>query len=526
MTETAHPPTLEMRGITKRYPGVVANDHIDLEIRPGEIHALLGENGAGKSTLMNILYGLATPDEGEILMDGQPVTIHDPNDAIDRGISMVHQHFMLVPVLTVAENILLGDEPMANPIFVDRRASHDRIRELGARFGFEVDPDAKVGSLSVGWQQRVEILKALYRRASILVLDEPTAVLTPQETREIFAVLRQLTSELGTSVIFISHKLYEVLEIADRITVIRRGKVVGQRVPAETDEEDLAELMVGRDVNLTVDRGESHPTDVMLVADEVRVSDDRGHEVVHGVTFEVRSGEIFGIAGVAGNGQDELVEAITGLRKTAGGTITLNGRSITAASPRELHRLGVGFVPADRHRFGLVLSFPLTDNVVLNDYQSEPYSRGMVRDDDAIRSRAQACVTEYDVRTPSTDVPAGTLSGGNQQKLVVAREFGRDLKLLVLDQPTRGLDVGSVEFIHSETIKRRNAGTAILLVSAELDEVLEVSDRIGVMFRGELVAVVDARTADKEEIGLLMATGGKISPDATKDMTAELEQAS
>ena len=527
MTETpARPPTLEMRGITKRYPGVVANDHIDLDIRPGEIHALLGENGAGKSTLMNILYGLATPDEGEILMDGQPVTIHDPNDAIDRGISMVHQHFMLVPVLSVAENILLGDEPMANPIFLDRRAAHDRIRELGARFGFEVDPDAKVGSLSVGWQQRVEILKALYRKASILVLDEPTAVLTPQETREIFAVLRQLTSELGTSVIFISHKLYEVLEIADRITVIRRGKVVGQRVPAETDEEDLAELMVGRDVNLTVDRGESNPTDVVLVAEDVRVNDDRGREVVHGVSFEVRAGEIFGIAGVAGNGQDELVETITGLRKTAGGRLTLGGASITTASPRDLHALGVGFVPADRHRFGLVLSFPLTDNIVLNDYQSEPYSRGLVRDDDAIRSRTEACITEFDVRTPSTDVPAGTLSGGNQQKLVVAREFGRDLKLLVLDQPTRGLDVGSVEFIHSETIKRRNDGTAILLVSAELDEVLEVSDRIGVMYRGELVAVVDARTADKEEIGLLMATGGKISPDATKSMTTELEQAS
>ena len=527
MTETlARPPTLEMRGITKRYPGVVANDHIDLDIRPGEIHALLGENGAGKSTLMNILYGLATPDEGEILMDGQPITIRDPNDAIDRGISMVHQHFMLVPVLSVAENILLGDEPMANPVFLDRREAHDRIRELGARFGFEVDPDAKVGSLSVGWQQRVEILKALYRKATILVLDEPTAVLTPQETREIFAVLRQLTSELGTSVIFISHKLYEVLEIADRITVIRRGKVVGQRVPAETNEEDLAELMVGRDVNLTVDRGESKPAAVMLVAEDVKVNDDRGREVVHGVSFEVRSGEIFGIAGVAGNGQDELVETITGLRKTTGGRLTLGGSSITTASPRDLHAMGVGFVPADRHRFGLVLSFPLTDNIVLNDYQSEPYSRGLVRDDDAIRSRTEACITEFDVRTPSTQVPAGTLSGGNQQKIVVAREFGRELKLLVLDQPTRGLDVGSVEFIHSETIKRRDAGTAILLVSAELDEVLEVSDRIGVMYRGELVAVVDARTADKEEIGLLMATGGKISPDATKSMTTELEQAS
>jgi simple sugar transport system ATP-binding protein len=308
--------------------------------------------------------------------------------------------------------------------------------------------------------------------------------------------------------------------------VIRRGKVVGSRVPAETDEEDLAELMVGRDVQLTVDRGESQPADVMLVATDLTVNDDRGHEVVHGVSFEVRAGEIFGIAGVAGNGQDELVESITGLRRTTGGTLTLAGESIATASPRELHAHGVGFVPADRHRFGLVLSFPLTDNIVLNDYQSEPYSRGLVRDADAIRARTEACVTEFDVRTPSTAVPAGTLSGGNQQKLVVAREFGRDLKLLILDQPTRGLDVGSVEFIHSETIKRRDKGTAILLVSAELDEVLELSDRIGVMYRGELVAIVDARSADKEEIGLLMATGGKVGSDATKKMTTELEQAS
>src|SRR6187431_1041238 len=319
-----------MRGITKRYPGVLANDHIDLDVRPGEIHALLGENGAGKSTLMNILYGLADPDEGEILMDGQPVTIKNPSDAIDRGISMVHQHFMLVPVLTVAENILLGDEPMANPIFLDRRDAHDRIRKLGEQFGFEIDPDAKVGSLSVGWQQRVEILKALYRNASILVLDEPTAVLTPQETREIFTVLRQL-SRLGTSVIFISHKLYEVLEIADRITVIRRGKVVGSRIPSETNEEDLAALMVGRNVQLIVDRGESHPAGPQLSVSELRVNDDRGHEAVKGLTFDVRAGEILGIAGVAGNGQDELVEALTGLRKPLSGTVSLNGNPVTGA---------------------------------------------------------------------------------------------------------------------------------------------------------------------------------------------------
>ncbi len=524
--QATRPPALEMRGVTKRYPGVLANDHIDLDVRPGEIHALLGENGAGKSTLMNILYGLAAPDEGEILLDGKPVTIHGPSDAIDRGISMVHQHFMLVPVLSVAENILLGDEPMANPIFLDRGDAHSRIRELGRRFGFEVDPDATVGSLSVGWQQRVEILKALYRNAQILVLDEPTAVLTPQETREIFTVLRQLTSELGTSIVFISHKLNEVLEVADRITVIRRGKVVGSRIPSETDEDDLAELMVGRDVELTVDRGESTPGEPVLVATDVRVNDDRGREVVHSVGFQVRAGEIFGIAGVAGNGQDELVESFTGLRRTSGGTVTLLDRDITHATPRELHGRGVGFVPADRHRFGLVLGFPLTDNVVLNDYHAEPYAHGMVRDEEAILKRANEAIAEYDVRTPSATINAGTLSGGNQQKLIVAREFGRELKLLILDQPTRGLDVGSIEFIHRQAVKRRRDGTAILLVSAELDEVLELSDRIGIMYRGEMVAIVDARQADREEIGLLMATGGKVGAEATKDMTADLEQAS
>jgi general nucleoside transport system ATP-binding protein len=497
-----------MRGITKRYPGVLANDHIDLEVRRGEIHALLGENGAGKTTLMNILYGLAEPDEGTIMLEGKPVTIRSPSDAIDQGISMVHQHFMLVPVLTVAENILLGEEPMANAVFMDRKAAHTRIRELGRFFGTEIDPDARVGSLSVGWQQRVEILKALYRNADIVVLDEPTAVLTPQETTEIFTVLRRLTAE-GTSIIFISHKLYEVLEIADRITVIRRGKVVGSRIPSETDEDDLAELMVGREVQLTVDRGESHPGGPMLSVANLHVKDDRGHEVVHGLDFEVRAGEIFGIAGVAGNGQDELVEALTGLRHVASGTVRLGDREVTHATARRLHDVGVGFVPADRQRYGLVMSFPLTDNLILTDYYHPPYARGFVRDDEAIRRRAEEAISEYDVRTPSARVRAGTLSGGNQQKVIVAREFSRELQLLVLDQPTRGLDVGSIEFIHRQVIDKRNAGTATLLVSAELDEVLELSDRIGVMYRGRIVAVLDGRSATREEVGLLMATGGR-----------------
>jgi ABC-type uncharacterized transport system ATPase subunit len=516
-TETA--PLLEMRGITKRYPGVVANDRIQLDVRSGEIHALLGENGAGKTTLMNILYGLAAPDEGEILLDGTTVDIEGPNDAIRRGISMVHQHFMLVPVLSVADNILLGDEPMANPILLDRRAASRQIRELGKSFGWEIDPDKPVGSLSVGWQQRVEILKALYRRARVLVLDEPTASLTPQETREIFDVLRRLRSE-GYAIIFISHKLYEVLEIADRITVIRRGRVVGSRVPSETNEDDLAELMVGRNVSLVVDRGESSPGDPMLRVTGMRVNDDRGHEVVHDVSFEIRAGEILGIAGVAGNGQDELVEALMGLRRVTSGDTELGGRSIAGATPRRLHQTGVGFVPADRHRYGMVLSFPLTDNLVLNDYYHPPYARGLVRNEEAVERYAREAIERYDVRTPAPGVAAGTLSGGNQQKVVVAREFDGDLRLLVLDQPTRGLDVGSIEFIHRQTIAKRDAGTAILLVSAELDEVLEVSDRIGVMYRGRIVAFLDARTTNREEVGLLMATGGRESGETGTDQVS------
>jgi len=413
-----------------------------------------------------------------------------------------------VPVLTVADNVLLGKEAMRDRIFLDKGEAHRRIVELGERFGFELDPDQKVGDLSVGWQQRVEILKALYREARILVLDEPTAVLTPQETVEIFAVLRRLAAE-GHSIIFISHKLYEVLEVADRITVIRRGKVVGSRIPSETDEDDLAELMVGREVQLTVDRGESHPAEPMLKVEDLRVTGSHGGDIVDGVSLEVRAGEILGVAGVAGNGQDELVEAITGLRQPRSGSITLDDEDVTGDGPRALHGKKVAYVPADRHRFGLVLSFPLTDNVVLTDYYMEPYSHGMIRDEGEIAKRAEEAIAQYDVRTPAASVTAGTLSGGNQQKLIVAREFDRDPKLLVLDQPTRGLDVGSIEFIHKEVIRKRDAGTAVLLVSAELDEVLEISDRIAVMYRGRIVAVVDGRTANKEEVGLLMATGGR-----------------
>jgi simple sugar transport system ATP-binding protein len=501
-------PALEMRGITKRYPGVVANDHITLDVRRGEIHALLGENGAGKTTLMNVLYGLARPDEGQILLDGQEIKIAGPSDAIARGISMVHQHFMLVPVLSVAENVILGAETMSNPVFVDRREASKRIAALATRFGFDLDPDATVGSLSVGQQQRVEILKALYRSARILVLDEPTAVLTPQETDEIFALLRRLAAD-GHSIVFISHKLYEVLAVADRITVIRRGRVIGERSPGETTEEELAELMVGREVELTVDRGESHVAGPVFRVEGLRVIDDRHHEVVPGATFEIRAGEILGVAGVAGNGQDELIQAIVGLRRPTDGKVTLLGRDITGLQPRAINEAGVGYVPGDRQRFGLILSFPLYDNLVLTSYYRAPFARGVLRDDAAILNSARAQIERFDIRTHSAAASTATLSGGNQQKVVVAREFERDLALLILDQPTRGLDVGSIEFIHNQIIAKRNAGTAVLLVSAELDEVMEMSDRIAVMYRGRIVAEFDGRTADKGEVGLLMATGGR-----------------
>ena len=504
------PPVLEMRGITKRFPtGTLANDAIDLDVKRGEIHALLGENGAGKSTLMNILYGLVTPDAGEIRIDGAPVTIHDPADAIARGIGMVHQHFMLIPVLSVAENVVLGQEIVRGGQVLDLGEAGDRIRALGKNLGFAIEPSTRVEQLSVGQQQRVEILKAIYRNARILVLDEPTAVLTPQETREIFGVLRRLRQE-GASVIFISHKLDEVLEIADRITVIRRGKVVGSRTPDTCTENELAELMVGRAVSLRVDRGSSHPGAVVVEVAGLQAKDDRGQPALRGTDLVVRAGEIVGIAGVAGNGQEELVEALIGLRRPTAGTIRVGGIDVTSASVESRRDRGVAFVPADRHRFGLVLTYPIGDNLALTRYAESPFAggfAGVVRNFRAIAANAVRLIREFDVRAAAPTVSAGTLSGGNQQKVVVAREFRHDLKLLILDQPTRGLDVGSIEFIHKQVIARRDAGVAVLLISAELDEVLDLSDRVLVMFRGRIVGEFAASEAQREKVGLLMATG-------------------
>ena len=498
------PSILELCGVTKAFPGVLANDHIDLTLNEGEILALLGENGAGKTTLMNILYGLYTPDEGEIFIRGEKVNIHDPNDAIRQGIGMVHQHFMLVPVFTVTENVMLGVESVKASQFLDRKAAAARIREISSRFGLEVDPDAVVENLPVGIQQRVEIIKLLYREADILILDEPTAVLTPQEVEELFQVVHSLV-EQGKSVIFITHKLKEVLSIASRITVLRAGKVVGSTAPQETTEEELAKMMVGREVILQVDKEPAQPGGVVLDVQDIHVLDDRGTVAVNGVSLQVRAGEVLGIAGVQGNGQTELVEALTGLRKIVGGKVTILGRDTTHATPREITEIGTAHVPEDRQRDGLILSFPVEDNMVMNTYYVSPFAKGIVLQQKEIAQAAQERVELFDVRTPSIFVPASNLSGGNQQKVIVAREFSRPIKLLIASQPTRGLDVGSIEYIHSRLVEKRDDGCAVLLVSPELDEVISLSDRIAVMYEGQIVATLPAEEATKERLGLLMA---------------------
>jgi simple sugar transport system ATP-binding protein len=501
-----------MRGITKRFPGVVANDHVDFDLRKGEVHALLGENGAGKSTLMNILYGLYKTDEGEILSRGQKVSFHSAKDAIDRGIGMVHQHFMLIPVMTVAENIVLATEPTTAGVLLDYDEAVKRVREISERFGLAVNPTAKVENISVGQEQRVEILKALYRGAEILILDEPTAVLTPQEAGELFGIIKSLQAE-GTSIIFISHKLNEVLEIADRITVLRRGKKI-DTVPREgATEAGLAKMMVGREVLLRVEKKAAEPGDVLLEVSDLHVNDDRGLAAVQDVSFVVRAGEIVGIAGVEGNGQSELIEAITGLRRAEGGQIAVAGQVMAHASARKMLDAGVGHIPEDRQRRGLVLEFTIAENIALHDYCYPPDSRWGWLFPRRLVERARTLIREFDVRGGGPTTRAGALSGGNQQKVVAAREVARDPKVLVAAQPTRGLDVGAIEFLHRRLVEERDEGRAILLVSLELDEVMSLSDRLLVMYEGRVVGEHGA-DASEEEIGLEMLGGGRKEPAA------------
>jgi len=497
---------LEMRGIRKEFPGVVANDDVDFDLRRGEVHALLGENGAGKSTLMNILYGLYKPDAGEILLHGKPVSFGSARDAIQTGIGMVHQHFMLIPVMTVAENIVLGIEPR-DVIFLDEDEAQARVRKLSEQFGLVVDPSALVSTITVGQEQRVEILKALYRGAEILILDEPTAVLTPQEAAELFGIIRSLTAE-GHSIIFISHKLNEVLEIADRITVLRRGRKI-ETVPREgATEASLARAMVGREVLLRVEKPPGHAGDVLLSVRDLEVVDERGLPKVRGVSFDVRAGEIVGIAGVDGNGQTELVEAITGLGSMSGGTITVAGRTMHAGSPRAMLDAGVGHIPEDRQRRGLVLEFTIAENIALHDYAEPPDAKWGWIFPKRMVQRAARLIKEFDVRGGGPQTPAGGLSGGNQQKVVVAREVARDPKVLVAAQPTRGLDVGAIEFLHRRLVTERDEGRAILLVSLELEEILSLSDRILVIYEGE-IAGEHAGEVSEQEIGLEMLGAGK-----------------
>jgi ABC-type uncharacterized transport system ATPase subunit len=504
-------PVLELRGITKQFPGVLANDHIDFDLRDGEVHALLGENGAGKSTLMNIVYGLYSADEGEIVIKGESVRFSSPHDAIERGIGMVHQHFMLIPVMTVTENIVLASEPRTAGVLLDYSGARERVLEISRRFNFAIDPDAKIQNITVGQQQRVEILKALYRDADILILDEPTAVLTPQEATELFSILESLVAQ-GLSIIFISHKLNEVLEIADRITVLRRGKRI-ETIPREgATEAGLARSMVGREVLLRVDKGPAHPGDRLLEVDGLRVLDGRGLEVVRGVSFDVRAGEIVGIAGVDGNGQTELIDALAGLRRPEGGRVMIGGKDLTSANAHVRLEQGLGHIPEDRQRRGLVLEFSLAENIALHDYDKPPFSRWGWLSPRRVIERARTLLREYDVRGGGPQTPASALSGGNQQKVVVAREVSRNPRVLIAAQPTRGLDVGAIEFVHKRLVAERDGGRAVLLVSLELDEILSLSDRILVIYEGEIVGEF-APDVTEEQLGIAM-TGGRRSEAA------------
>ena len=505
---------LELRGITKRFGSLVANDAIDLVVRPGEIHALLGENGAGKSTLMNVLYGLYQPDSGEILIDDKRVNFKGPRDAMVAGIGMVHQHFMLIPVFTVAENVELGHEQTRRLGFLDHRKARRLVAEVSARYGLDVPPDARVADLPVGVQQRVEIVKALIRNANVLILDEPTAVLTPQETDDLMEVMRALRDG-GTSIVFITHKLREVRAVADRITVLRRGTVVGEALPTSSSAE-LASMMVGRPVLLTVDKGVAAPGESVLQVDSLCVVDERGQVVVDDVSFSVRSGEIYAVAGVQGNGQSELTESLIGLTRPTSGRILIDGDDVARESIDEILARGVGYVPEDRSHDGLVGGFTIAENLVLDTFDQAPFAKRMSLDLKVIDDHAQERVQEFDIRTSSIHANASTLSGGNQQKLVLARELSRPLKILVVAQPTRGVDVGSTEFVHRRIVEERDSGAAVVLISSELDEVLALADRIAVMYRGRIIGEVPAGTS-AEQIGLLMAGAGNDSAQGGSD---------
>jgi ABC-type uncharacterized transport system ATPase subunit len=501
------PQVLEMRHITKRFPGMVANDDVSFDLFEGEVHALLGENGAGKSTLMNILYGLYHADEGEILIMGKPVRLGSPSASIAAGVGMVHQHFMLIPVMTVAENIVLAEEPTRSGVVFDVHEAERRVKEISDLYGLAVDPAARIEDITVGQQQRVEILKALYRDADILVLDEPTAVLTPQEAQELFEVIRGLTAR-GKSVIFITHKLNEVLDIADRITVLRRGKLI-ETLPAEgATEASLARLMVGREVLLRVEKSSSNPGTSLLQVEGLRVHDDRGIEKVRGISFEVRAGEIVGLAGIDGNGQTEMIDALAGLRAIDAGTVRIDGDDVTHDSVHGHLEGGLGHIPEDRQRRGLVLEYSIAENIALHDYRSEPASRYGWLFPRRLIERARTLIRAFDVRGGGPTTRAGGLSGGNQQKVVLAREIERDPKVLIAAQPTRGLDVGAIEFVHRRLIEERDEGRAILLVSLELEEVVSLSDRILVIYEGEIAGEFPP-TASEEELGIAMTGAGR-----------------
>lgn len=497
---------VEMKGITKIFPGTIANENVDFELRRGEIHVLLGENGAGKTTLMNILYGLYQPEGGEVYIKGQKVKLKNPKDAIKLGIGMVHQHFMLVNNFTVTENIILGQEPKKGSLKIDIEKAEKETKELADKYGFSISPNDIIEDITVGQQQKVEILKALYRGAEILILDEPTAVLMPQEIEELGTILKNLVKE-GKSIIMITHKLKEVMSMSDRVTVIRRGKYIDTINTKNTDIDGLAELMVGRKVNLVVEKNESKLGDSILKIENLKAKDQRGLLVLKGINLELREGEILGIAGVDGNGQTELIETIVGLTEVSDGDIYLKGKKITGKTTKEITELGIAHIPEDRHKRGLILGFSLVENSVLGIHHKPPFAKGIIMDYDKIREHCKNLISNFDVRTPNEDVAASSLSGGNQQKLIVAREIEKDPVMIIAAQPTRGLDVGAIEYIHKRLIAERDRGRGVLLLSLELDEVMSLSDRIAVMYEGKIVDILDAKDATEQKLGILMAGG-------------------